>query len=525
MKQKILLLFFSILLSYGLYAQGEASHWYFGRSSGIDFTRMTTRSDVTINGSTNEILSGIPAFDKTGPITTDEGCFSISDKNGNFLFASDGMRVYGKNKVQMPNGSGLKGHTSATQSGIVIPRPNHPNNFYIVSVSAWESPYAICVYEVDMTANGGNGDLLCNPNGTVKSTVLNFDGIYPINQQYENIAAVKHANGKDFWLAHRCRDYIFIWEVTENGIDATPTKKHQIGYDPGIPSASVYTAGHLKFSSNGKYIAHIHSTPASIIAGKFDDSTGDIVGLKNHILNPTSNAYGLVFSPSNKYIYYTYYATGKVYRRTLESFLNDTAESALPINQYMNNIQLGPDNRIYGIITYSNYGSPENTNWRNLPIILNPDDENIDIAVVPNYYEASNGASLTGTHLSFPTFTSSFFYTGDIESTPVLPICVDKNEEITFSTQISAGSGENTIIKIEWDFGDGTSIITDTNMSQLIFTQKHTYPNKPGKYIVTLTPYKSDNSVITSNIKTFEVKINSCVLPVNHNISVMGYYD
>ena len=99
-------------------------------------------------------------------------------------------------------------------------------------------------------------------------------------------------------------------------------------------------------------------------------------------------------------------------------------------------------------------------------------------------------------------------------------ICI--NQTIDFSVQINTGTGTNTVAKIVWDFGDGSPKITDNNMSKFYFNQTHSY-SKRGAYIVTLTPYKADGTAITDKTQLIQVKISSCRLPVNHNISNMGY--
>ena len=522
MKQKISLLFFSILISCGVYSQGETANWYFGTQSGMLFPNMTTRSDVTINGVLNQTLSGIPTFE-VGPINTNEGCFSISDKEGNFLFASNGIYVYNKNKALMNHGSGLKGDPSATQSGIVIPRPKHPNNYYIVTAPALETvatrTYGLFYYEVDMTQDSGQGDVLGPYNGTVPiGTELNFDGIYTTNLAYENVAAVGHGNGVDFWLIHRCQNHFFVWLVTENGIDPTPAGHYVIGDNPG----AVYIQGYLRFSADGRYIAsacpYLPENKSTISVANFDIDTGVISGIATRTFpgDNTKGIYGLEFSPSNEYVYYTYaprsaYTQQGLMRVSLSSLLNGVAETPLTlIDQTVGAIQIGPDSRIYGIS--SNYSTLGNPNYRNLYVIPNPNDMTPDVAIIPNYFPAANGS-----HLSLPTFTSSFFSTGDITSDPGLPACV--NTEVTLSIQITAGSGIDRVAKLEWDFGDVSGIVTENDMNQYDFVQKHTY-TKPGKYTLTITPYKGDGSIITDKIKTLEVKISRCVLPVNHNISV-----
>jgi len=520
MKQKILFLLISNLLScYVLYAQGETTHWYFGTNSGMDFTDMYTINNATINGTAGQTLSGIPRFD-SGPINTDEGCFSMSDKNGNFLFASDGMKVYNKNKAQMPHGAGLKGHPSATQSGIVIPRPTHPNNYYIVTSSErQQTSVPLYYYEVDLTLDDDKGDVLGPYTGNVPNGIaLNLGGVYSDGWAGENIAAVGHVNGIDYWLIHRLRNYFFIWLVTKDGISPTPYASYPIGYDLNISGLVPY--GHMKFSADGKYIANIGGN--RITVAKFDNSTSNISDIVTYQVgtNATTDAYGIVFSPNNKYLYYTFFDYSHGFSRLdLQKLFNGETQTPLVINTRVANIQIGPDNRIYGNV--SNWLSYAFSDYRDLYIVLNPDDENIDTAKITNYFPVG-----AGSHLSWPTFTASFYSSSDIETTPQLPACF--NKEITFSFHLSTGSGPDRATRLEWDFGDGSPIVPENDMDKFIFSQKRTY-KKRGNYTLTITPYRQDLSgnyiAMTDKIKTMDVKINSCVLPVNHNISAMGYYD
>ena len=90
---------------YCVLSQGEAANWYFGVNAGLNFS------------------SGAPVLDLNGQLATNEGCGSISDANGDLLFYTDGITVWDKNHNQMPNGFGLLGDPSSTQSGIIIPLP------------------------------------------------------------------------------------------------------------------------------------------------------------------------------------------------------------------------------------------------------------------------------------------------------------------------------------------------------------------------------------------------------------------
>ena len=88
-----------------VFSQNEANVWYFSEYAGVDFN------------------SGVPVALTDGAMDTREGCATISDASGNLLFYTDGITVWNKIHEVMDNGTGLLGHSSATQSGVIIPKP------------------------------------------------------------------------------------------------------------------------------------------------------------------------------------------------------------------------------------------------------------------------------------------------------------------------------------------------------------------------------------------------------------------
>jgi len=68
-----------------MYSQKEANIWYFGENAGLDFN------------------SGVPVALLDGQLNTREGCATISDKNGNLLFYTDGITVWNRSHKIMQN--------------------------------------------------------------------------------------------------------------------------------------------------------------------------------------------------------------------------------------------------------------------------------------------------------------------------------------------------------------------------------------------------------------------------------------
>ncbi len=94
-------------------------NWYFGKNAGIDFNPIKT-------GGTAQAISG--------SVSTMEGVSSISDKEGNLLFYSDGSTIYTSGNTEMQNGTGLFGSSSSTQTCLVVPRPS-TNKYYVFTTS------------------------------------------------------------------------------------------------------------------------------------------------------------------------------------------------------------------------------------------------------------------------------------------------------------------------------------------------------------------------------------------------------
>ena len=116
MNYKVLFLFFGLIISANCYSQNEANVWYFGQNAGLDFS------------------SGSPVAITDGQLSTVEGCSSFADSNGDLLFYSDGITVYNKNHQVMQNGNNLGGNPSSSQSGLIVPKPEDPDTYYLFTV-------------------------------------------------------------------------------------------------------------------------------------------------------------------------------------------------------------------------------------------------------------------------------------------------------------------------------------------------------------------------------------------------------
>ncbi len=494
---RIILLIAICILNISVYAQKQAYHWYFGNNTGLDFsvTRTLTSSNL---GS----ILGVPT-EVTGPIKTGEGCFSISDRDGNFLFASDGITVYNKNLAVMPNGTGLMGDPSATQSGIVIPVPGSSTRFYIVTAPAVNNGTnnGIRYSLLDMSLQGGLGDVTAT-----KNVLLSYGTSgYGITDTYENITVVGHNNGTDFWLVSRIRGKFLVWKITASGF-STP-QVFNIGIDLGVhPTIDRAGIGSIKLSPDGSKVIHMDFSQGTYLTiGDFNSETGAITNIQS-IKTGIKGLYGIEFSPSGKYVYMSGIEGSMGLYIKPVSNLNPPYIKAV---SNIVNVQLGSDNRIYGISDpYTPVPLSDNLS---LWIILDPDDGGTKIAKFNNFFRSTN----TPTR-GLPPFITSFFNIKPIVGKSL--VCV--GNDAAYSVEIpSIGSGTQQIAYLEWNFGDGTPVVKDYNMSASVTTYKqiHKYENK-GVYTIRVTPYLVNGLPENSKITTIASTIAECKIVTNKMI-------
>jgi gliding motility-associated-like protein len=269
MIKRIAILIF-ILITQNVIAQNQGAIWYFGNNAGLDFN--TTPPTILTNGQ----------------LATQEGCASIADAGGALLFYTDGTSAWGKNHVLMPSLplGGLGGNSSSTESAIIVPKPGTSNIFYIFTTPAtggggfkWAT--------VDMTLNGGNGDI------TSSNNILH-------DPTCERICAVGDCGGATFWvMAHPyLSDTFYAYKITSTGI--APPVKTKIGLAQGTGTSSI---GYMKFSPDGSKLGcALWAGLDQIEIYDFDFATGI---LSNLITEPLNSAYGCSFSPDNSKIYFS----------------------------------------------------------------------------------------------------------------------------------------------------------------------------------------------------------------------------
>ena len=293
----------------------EGNIWYFGYGAGLDFN------------------SGSPVPLLDGQLYTLEGCASIADNNGDLLFYTDGMTVYDKNHNIMPNGTGLLGNNSSSQSGVIIRKPGASNLFYIFTADGMSGSSGGVYYSVvDMNLNSGFGSI------TATKNVMLFPNAC------EKISATIHQNGIDFWVISRLENSntYHSYLLNSSGVILPPVVSV-------IGTVFNSTIGYLKTSSSGDLIASANWTTGIVDLISFDNSNGF---LSNYISLsvPGSSLYGVEFSPNSNLLYVSDHLGGNVYQFNLLAGNQNAIDNSrfhLGYTAYPSAIQLGPDGKIY----------------------------------------------------------------------------------------------------------------------------------------------------------------------------------
>ena len=276
------------------FSQKEAYNWDYGGPYVITF----------------DTPDGEPAILMPSKMSAIEGCSSISDSAGKFLFSSNGISAFcyiGKPQILTYNdGSNqpvykeMYGGLSSTQSALIVKKPTSKSIYYIFTSGSMTFPSAGCFSDsgynytvVDLSRNVGKGEII------------------EINQRLyepstEQLAAVRHVNGVDVWIiTHRQKSRIFeVFLLTKDGINKNNVVLSTAGADAKFNAG----IGYLKSNLKGTLLANAGLSGKQLDILKFDNMTGKIyslvnISLKDFYTNEDYGSYGVEFSPDNTKLY------------------------------------------------------------------------------------------------------------------------------------------------------------------------------------------------------------------------------
>jgi|GEM_PF-2681649 len=467
---RIMILLIGIYQPYILCAPNEGNVWYFGNFSGLDFNT----TPVTVLGD--------------GQLNSNEGCISVSKPDGNLLLYSNGRRIWNSAHEVIVNGGDIAGDPSSTQAGVFLLKPESANIYYLFTVDM-QAGQALSIHvdldgrysglrysEIDVTGADGKGIVLPG-----KKNLLLAD------TTTESIIAIRHANGKDYWiLVHgwNNRDY-YAFLVNEQGVSTTPVISVS-GPLVGGGSYGSSAVGYMRSNARGDRIAETHPFESkSVVVSRFDNRTGKVsdgitlsLGLTDvHSIGP----YGVEFSPCSNYLYVSemiimqpdkalaYPERSFIHRYDMENNLVHKVFISVE-DELLGALQLGKDGRIYCASVEKaldiDKGQYYTKGGSYLHTIESPSRED----AVFNYRSVrlSPGLSQNG----LPSFVNDVFHSLDIRIITPEGACV--GEPVTLEAKVAWSDS------VRWILGDGSV------SGQLSVAHRYA---QAGKYTVQLYRY------------------------------------
>lgn len=382
MKKGILFLSLSIL-AFTSFSQKQTDQWRFGNNAALDFT------------------SGTPVVVNGGAYSIPEGCASIATGTGTLLFYTDGVTVWDTTHAAMPNGTGLTGDISSTQSALIVPSPSNVSQYYVFTTPADGGTNGFRYSMVDMTLHGGLGDV------TTKNSLI-------VDSVTEKVSAVRDAAGTGYWVVcHRWGSNAFnAYHLTASGLSAATVSHAGITY---TTTAIQNTYGQMKFSACGSKLALAAGYLDTAEVFNFNISTGVVSNPVN--IPMYSHVYGIEFSANSNLLYVSCYSTGGTLVQFDISLSTTSAIIAsytpLSITSDIYGLQMASDGKIYVVKSFSQF----------LGVINSPDvagagcnyvDAGFDLD--PHFVGNTSGLGLPGFMQSFLNTSISCSADGIIEN-------------------------------------------------------------------------------------------------------------
>jgi len=337
-------------------------NWFFGNNSGISF---------------NPIQSGGTPVILSGAMESQEGVASISNREGQLLFYTNGETVYTSGNTIMVNGTGLSSSGTSTQSVVITPKPQS-DKYYLFTTDYNGSPNGFEYSIVNMELQDGDGEVETKNIKLINSPLT------------EKVTACSHSDGESYWVVtHTSGDTNFYsYRLSSSGLTG-PTIT-------SIGSTHNTARGYMKTSPDCSKLISVLYDEDIIDIFDFESSAGTLSNFLT-ITGMTFDVgpYGLEFSSDSSKFYVSEGAGEKVYQFDLTytsstEILDNVIEVANISGSSFGALQMAPDERIY-LADYDN---------TNLHIIHRPNG----LGVQCNFEE--NGITLTSSTI---TGTSSYW--------------------------------------------------------------------------------------------------------------------
>lgn len=236
---------------------------------------------------------------------------SISNKDGDLVFYTDHKYLFNKNHqlifVHQFNGDGNLG--TVTQGILGIPIPYHDSAYYLLTMLSGRkcglNTVGSCVkyHTLKHDASRASGF-------NIRANLPLFEHGFRVS---ENLTAVKHANGEDWWIVfHELQNNKFLFYRADS---------QKIAFSHSQNVGGVHSSGNLtgQFSTTLDGTRFLSPNGYDVI-DIFDFNRCS--GMLTHIVDleqgtPPYNYYGCAFSPSGRFVYISGYSNNILYQYDL----------------------------------------------------------------------------------------------------------------------------------------------------------------------------------------------------------------
>jgi len=302
---------------------------------------------------------GDPQDEGYSHIETAEGCATISDSLGNFLFYTEGNDCWSVKSGGSPSTSfgGMNGSRQSAHSAIIVPPAGGGSVWHIFTTGS-------------VDGGGGHNEIEWIPvtysAGSITRGAVNRVMPTP-GPSSEHLAAYPHADPDKYWVVSI--DYVSnefnVFLIDQDDWGTTANRPSRTFVQPYNGNAGRGFC--MKFTQKGDLLAVTNHDEASIDFFKFDRSTGQLTPHYRILrIQQTSgySAYGVEFSPDGSVFYYTNGKGGTLHKHIVQPSSGSAADVnegsvSTPIifsrsvtgyrGYKLGGLQLGPNGKLYGV--------------------------------------------------------------------------------------------------------------------------------------------------------------------------------
>ena len=444
--------------------------WYFGQNAGINFTPQATALD-------------------DGQMIAPENTSTVSDRNGDLLFYTNGSTIWNRDHEVMINGTDIGGDSTVTNGAMIVPVTNvtaaGEQSAIIFYVFTSDRVYGDYTYDmrysiVDIRLDSARGEVI------VKDQPL-------FRNSTERMTASGFGNGTTWMVGHEYGNNTFrAYQVGNQGI-ATPTvtsEGSQHFYDDERKGR-----GYMKLA-NGELVGVALPGDDNFLEIFEFDSIGRVRnGLTIDIEEPAPSViYGVEFSSDGRKVYVTTNnGNSKLIQYSLDSLGTDNQEADIRATknvvyaggEELGAIQTGPDRQVYVAVN----------GLQSLGVINGPTADNPTFS--PSAFPLLAG---TSSLLGLPNFVQ--IVTNPPQSPGIAFANTCFGQPVEFF-----GSGTSDIDEYDWIFGDDPAASFPDNPDTLMVQN----PIRPygdfGEYTVQLRVYNrcGFDSVFVDTLEIFAI--------------------